>query len=261
MSCRLCGGAEALQNSHVIPRSYFRGLKSGNGQLILVTCDATTIPKKSNSDPKEKLLCRSCELFLSENYERYGTQLFKRSRGVKKAKNYVEFNGFKYTEYYLFLISILWRASVSTLKEFSSVKLHKKFEIILASCIRDKTMKLNTSLRIDHFIRISVLRVVDTQIGVDDDVIRNLLLHFGVENGDTPEDGIVYYFMISGFLICYFFYVGSDMHDVRTMRISGQLLNRSQIKIPKVELSNLKQVHTALKAVYEKAQSHPFNST
>ncbi|MEZ8393695.1 hypothetical protein AB4252_06835 [Vibrio cyclitrophicus] len=256
MSCKLCGEDSALQKSHIIPKSYLRGLKKGCGQLVSVVCDETTAPKKINSDPKEKLLCRNCEQFLSDNYEKYGTRLFTSSRGVKKARNYVEFNGFKYTEYYLFLISILWRASVSSLDEFSSVQLQEQFESILASSIKNKSIKLQTSLRLDHFIRISVLRVVDSKNGISDDVLRSVLLHFGVEHGETAQDGMVYYFMISGFLICYFFSVGKDIHDVRAKRIGGQLVNRTQIKIPKVELSDLKQVHDGFKVVHEKAQSH-----
>lgn len=256
MNCKLCGRDDDLQKSHIIPKSYLKGLKNGNGQLVSITCDTTTIPKKVNSDPKEKLLCRSCEQFLSDNYEKYGTRLFKSSRGVKKARNYIEFNDFKYTEYYLFLISILWRASITSLEEFSRVKLQDKFETVLASCIKNQSIKLNASLKLDNFIRIAVLRVVDSQTGVDDDVITGSFLHFGVECGNTAEDGMVYYFMISGFLICYFFNVESNLHKVRSKRINGQLINRSQIKIPKVELSNLKQVHDAFKAAYEKSKSH-----
>lgn len=254
MRCKLCGSDDELQKSHIIPKSYFKGLKNGNGQLVEVTCDTTTLPKKVNSDPKEKLLCRKCEQFLSDTYEKYGTRLFKNSRGVTKTRKYIEFNGFKYKEYYLFLVSILWRASISTLEEFSSVNLQDKFENILASSLRNRSIKLNTSLKLDHFIRISVLRVIDTKTGLDDEVIKGILLHFGVEHGNTPKDGMVYYFMISGFLICYFFKVESDIHEVRTKRIGGQLINRTQIKIPKVELTDLKQVHDAFKAVHEKAQ-------
>lgn len=256
MNCKLCGEESVLQKSHIIPKSYLKGLKKGAGQLMLVVCDETTPPKRTNSDPKEKLLCRNCERFLSDNYEKYGTRLFKSSRGVKKARKYVELNGFKYTEYYLFLISILWRASVSSLDEFSNVQLQDQLENILASAIKNKSIKLQTSLRLDHFVRISVLRVVDSKSGISDDVIRSVLLHFGVEHGETVQDGMVYYFMISGFLICYFLSVGKEIHDVRTMRIRRQLVNRTQIKIPKVELSDLKQVYDSFKVVYEKAQSH-----
>ncbi|MCG3737834.1 hypothetical protein ACXHQT_16555 [Vibrio cincinnatiensis] len=254
MKCRLCGENEVLQKSHIIPKSYFKSLKKGNGQLVSVTSDDTTIPKKINSDPKEELLCRTCEQFLSDNYEKYGTRLFKNSHGVKKTRKYIEFNGFKYTEYYLFLISILWRASISSLEEFSNVQLQKQIESILARSIKRKSIKLQTSLKLDHFIRISVLRVVDSNTGVSDEVIKSVFLHFGVEHGKTAKDGMVYYFMISGFLIGYFFSIGEDIHDIRAKRITGQLVNRTQIKIPKVELIDLKQVHDGFKVIYEKSK-------
>ncbi|TOG33781.1 hypothetical protein CGJ05_23530 [Vibrio parahaemolyticus] len=101
-----------------------------------------------------------------------------------------------------------------------------------------------------------MLRVVDTNTGVSDEVIRSVLLQFGVEPGKTAKDGIVYYFMISGFLVCYFFSVGEDIHDIRAKRIGGQLVNRTQIKIPKVELTDLKQVHEGFRVIYEKSKLH-----
>ncbi|MDD9200789.1 hypothetical protein [Aliivibrio sp. S2MY1] len=256
MVCKLCGGKDPLQKSHIIPKSYLRGLKQGNGQLVSIVCDDESPPKKVNSDPKEKLLCRNCEQFISDNYEKYGTRLFKSSQGVKKARRYVELNGFKYTEYYLFLISILWRASVSTLTTFSNIELTERVEDALASCIRNKSIKINTSLKLDHFVRISVLRVIDTKCGVDDDVIQSAFLHLGVEAGKTPKEGLIYYFMINGFLICYHFGTETDLHTIRTKRLAGQLLNRSQIRIPKVEISDLKQVHDAFDNAYNKSKSH-----
>lgn len=255
MVCKLCGSKKPLQLSHIIPKSYFRALKSGNGQLVSVTCDSDSVPKKSNTDPKEKLLCRECEQFLGEKYEQYGTRLFKSSRGIKDTKNYIELNGFKYTEYYLFLISILWRASLSSLKAFSNVALEQKLEDLLASCIRAKSLKLNTSLKLDHFIRISVLRVVDTKCGLDDNIISKVLMHFGVEAGGAPQDGLVYYFMIDGFFIGYYLAVGSDIHATRTLRIRGQLINSCEIKIPKIEVSELKQVYETFRVISIKAQN------
>ena len=70
------------------------------------------------------------------------------------------------------------------------------------------------------------------------------------------EDGMVYYFMINGFLICYFFSVEADIHKVRSRRIVGQLINRHQIKIPKVEVSDLKQVNESFRVVWQKSQAH-----
>jgi len=252
--CKLCGVEGKLEKSHIIPKSYFKNLKSGSGQLIEITCDDKAEPKRSNTDPKERLLCRSCEQFLSINYERYGARLFKETKNVKKSKSYIEFNGFKYTEYYLYLLSILWRASVSTINEFSNIKLRAEFEEHLANCINKKSIKLNTSLKLDHFIRIAVLRVVDSSGQIEDSIIKKLMIYFGIEKGKTAQEGILYYFMIDGFLIVFFFSAGKDIHDARTMRIAGQLRNRNQIRIPKVEITDLKQINEALNVVFDKAK-------
>ncbi|MDC5722803.1 hypothetical protein [Vibrio europaeus] len=71
------------------------------------------------------------------------------------------------------------------------------------------------------------------------------MMNFGIERGDTGQDGMTYYFMIDGFLIGFYLNVEKDIHDVRTLRIAGQLKNRKQIRIPKVEIVKLKQVHQA----------------
>ncbi|MEC4090141.1 hypothetical protein [Pseudoalteromonas rubra] len=256
MVCRLCGNDATLKKSHIIPRSYFKSLKSKGGQLISVTCDDVTEPKRTNSDPKEKLLCEACESFLSDNYERYGTRLFKDTKNVNKTKKYIEFNGFKFKEYYLFLISILWRASVSSMPEFSAVDLGRKFEEYLESCLKNKSIKLSTALRLEHIIKISVLRVVDNITGLEDDSIRGALLHFGVQADETKRGPIAYYFMTSGFLITYYLSVEPDLHALRTKKIMGQITNRPTLKVPKVEITNLKQVYDAFDSAHKKAQSY-----
>lgn len=253
MRCKLCGSNAPLQKSHIIPRSYFKGIKDKNGQFISILCDETSKPRKTNSDPKEKLLCRNCEQFLSENYERYGTRLFKSGKNIRKNKQFIELHGFKYVDYYLYLLSILWRASVSTLEVFSKVNLTSTLEIKLAECLKTKSIKLNTSLKVDHFIRVSISRVIDTKIGIEDDMIKNVLMYFGAEKGETSEEGIAYYFMINGFFICYFFNAENDIHEVRTKRLKGQLINRPQIKIPKVEVVDLPPVYESFRVVYLKA--------
>ncbi len=254
--CKLCEKAKSLQKSHIIPRSYFKSLKSGNGQLVSIICDEDSKPKISNIDPKESLLCRECEQFISLNYERYGTRLFKSGNGVKKAKSYIEFSGFKYTEYYLFLITILWRASISSLDDFSNVKLDERIESLLLTCINNKSIKMNTSLKLDHFIRISVLRVVDSSGQVDDDLIKKMMINFGCERGHNARDGIMYYFMVDGFLIGYYLNVEEDIHKVRTFQIYGQLKNRPQIKIPKAEITELKQINDALNSAIMKSKKY-----
>jgi hypothetical protein len=258
MICRFCNLEKELKESHIIPRSYYKNLKREGGQLISVVCDDITIPEKANSDPKEKLLCGDCEQFLDKEYEKYGTRLFKSSNGIRQAKDYVELNGFRYVDYYLYLISILCRASISSLPEYRNIKLGLDFETNLIECIKKKSIKLGTSLKLDHFIKISVLRIVDSSGNIDDSIIKSFLLNFNVEFGKTVNDGMVYYFMVNGFLINYFLKREDDIHALRTSRINGQLQNRSQIRIPKVEVINIKQINDALNSVIKKSKRSIF---
>ena len=110
LNCKLCDSLDELQESHIIPRSIFKSLKRKSGQLAKVNGVSGTPLVKENSDLKEPLLCKNCEQFLSVSYEQYGTRLFKNPNGVTKKENHIEFANFEYEKYYLYLLSILWRA-------------------------------------------------------------------------------------------------------------------------------------------------------
>lgn len=253
MKCRLCDLPRELRSSHIIPKSFYRDLKKNSGQLMLILGDEDTPNIPVNADPKEALLCAVCEDYLNINFEKYGTRLFKSSKGVKKSRNYIEFNGFRYTEYYLFLISILWRASISSIKEFAAIELLKEIENLMRTCILSKSIKLDDNINLDHFIKISIFRVVDSEKIIDDNIIKNILLEPNFCAEENPNDGLAYYFMVNGFFISYFFYVGNTIYDMKSKKIHGQLENRQQIKIPKVELRNLKPLNNVFSSLIKKA--------
>jgi hypothetical protein len=71
--CKLCGEAEILKESHIIPRSFFKTAKRGSGQLVVADGVKDSVPIKSNADWKELLFCNNCEQTLSNLYENYGT--------------------------------------------------------------------------------------------------------------------------------------------------------------------------------------------
>jgi len=252
--CHLCGSDEPLQKSHIIPRSYYKSIKGKSGQLLVVSSDEHTKPELSNSDPKEKLLCRSCEQFLSINFETYGTRLLKDTTTVKRKKDHVIFNNFRFKEFYLYLISILWRASISSIDPYDKVKLGSQINNLLSFCIRNKTLKIQTSLRLDHFLRICLLRVVDKHEPKNDTIIKKTLVGFGVEFGKDKEDGFIYYFMVDGFLVVYFFDIESDIHLVRTKFNYAQIKNKQRIKVPIVDIRELKQISDGFNTIARKSE-------
>jgi len=73
---------------------------------------------------KEKLLCRSCENILNK-WETYAAQvLFGGTEiGVEKLKDAILFQDIDYSIFKLFQLSIIWRAGVSGLQQFSNVNL------------------------------------------------------------------------------------------------------------------------------------------
>jgi hypothetical protein len=68
-NCHLCDSPSELQESHIIPRYYFKSLKGKSGQLFSASTDELMKAKLTNADPKEELLCWDCEQFISRNFE------------------------------------------------------------------------------------------------------------------------------------------------------------------------------------------------
>ena len=194
--CRLCSKEAVLQRSHIVPSSLLKSVKAGESQLYVF--EENTKPVYRNVDPKEKLLCRDCEQFLSVNYEQYGTTLTKNPKNVVKYKEHVKFKKFDYKKWYLYHLSILWRASISSLKEFSSIELGRDFERIIQQCIWANCLHLGGSFSLDDFITITMCRVIDKSSRINDDAIKNIMLN-PVRNDDNRD--VMFFFMANGFLV------------------------------------------------------------
>lgn len=257
LNCKLCDSLDELQKSHIIPRSYFKSLKRKSGQLIKVNCVLGTPLVKENSDLKEPLLCKNCERFLSDNYETYGTRLFKNPHGVTKKENHVEFADFEYEKYYLYLLSILWRASVSSLDEYSEVCLPSELSDILKDCIKNKTVKINEKLRIDNFFRVSVFRLIDSTGTLTDQIIKGSLTTIIRTKNSAGETE--FYYAADGFLTKYTYTVGKNELDARTSKKIGQLDNSTVLKVIKREVTDFPELTLLFKASIAKVKSHSTN--
>lgn len=243
--CQLCKEPAVLRESHVIPRSYYRRLKrGGGGQLISIKYDGASSPAKRNSNPTEKLLCGACEKFLGREYEKYGTRALISTRNTTTFGDYINVKKFEYKKAFLYFSSILWRASISTLPEFQRVNLTPKINEHLRRCIKGRTFRVDQSFSLNDYLRISVLRVVDKEGFIEDDIIKNTLMTFGVEPGSESDAALLYYFMVDGFVICYLF-CGRGVGSMPVGHMSGILVNRNRIKVPKVNVTELKQIHEA----------------
>jgi hypothetical protein len=118
-TCRLCGKEAILSDSHVVPEFLYRPLYDEKHRTVLARGDFNS-RRLIQRGLRERLLCVSCEQRIGEIERRVsgGWQL----PSVLTQATYT-INICPYVDLKLFLLTILWRASVSTRPEFEDVSL------------------------------------------------------------------------------------------------------------------------------------------
>lgn len=235
--CRLCLEKKELQKSHIIPRGFFKKLKKSSPQLFVVTQDHKIT--LNNSDPKDNLLCFDCEQFINTKYESYGIRLLRNHQNIRKNSDHIVISNFNYKKFYLFLLSIFWRASLSKDIFFSTVNGIKELDDLMRYCIKDERIRINrlSNLKIDNFIRVCVFRLTDSTNNISDAKIKSVLSTFSfIEMKKT--NSFAWYFIVEGFVIFYIFSSGKNIHEVISLRLKSQLRSGSHQKICKIDIPN-----------------------
>ncbi len=131
--CKLCLKKRVLKNSHIIPEFIYSSIYDEKHRLAIISNKGTMYAEQKGL--REYLLCGDCEATLSK-YERYISLNF-----VNQLENsnlndeLLLMEGLDYKQFRLFAVSILWRASVSSLYMFKYVQLGSKHEEILRQMI------------------------------------------------------------------------------------------------------------------------------
>lgn len=133
--CKLCQLTKPLcDKSHIIPNHAYSPLKGEDNSMIYVdrTTDLNNPPKRQTGEFESGILCQECERRLSR-YEEYGKRMVfgntaaKSQRLIKNIgnRNILEISGnvYDYRKFKLYLLSILWRASISGRKFFENISL------------------------------------------------------------------------------------------------------------------------------------------
>jgi hypothetical protein len=113
-----------LCNSHIISEFLFRILYDKNHRYIEVPDIKEGKVRKGQSGYKQRLLCSACEKVLNR-YERHSRRLFRDALPppLLGAARMREFHNLDYRLLKLFFLSVLWRASLSSLPIFRHVSL------------------------------------------------------------------------------------------------------------------------------------------
>lgn len=124
MTCRLCKRDRHLKNSHIIPEFLYSSLYDEKHRFHRVSIKENEKNKLIQKGVREYLLCGDCEQKLSK-YETYASKVFKGGveLGFSHEGNLIHLDGIDYVKFKLFALSILWRASISSLDVFEHINL------------------------------------------------------------------------------------------------------------------------------------------
>lgn len=158
--CRLCQENNDLCDSHIIPKGLLKISKGKNKQLIALDrskknrteCAA---PCLDNVNWNEKLLCKECERHINLSYETSQIAALKQ----KKIEHTTRFTitGFDYERFYLFWLSILWRASKSSHSMFKAVQLPLELDELIRQTLKSGSL-VGSAAGLPDFLQIGISR-------------------------------------------------------------------------------------------------------
>jgi len=142
-TCKLCKLDKKLAKAHIIPRSFCLRAKGDSNQLLEARQhDVKDVEDWQNGIWDDQILCETCDGGFS-SWDGYAFELLGNPPGNDKLpQNDSEMLAFiikdiDYGLLKLFILSVLWRASVSSLPFFSKIQLGK-YESIIADMIRSQ---------------------------------------------------------------------------------------------------------------------------
>jgi hypothetical protein len=128
--CRFCEINVACVDAHIIPRSFFTKYSLPNTVIKMVGVAKNSYPKRIPIGPYDKnILCADCEAIFSD-YDDYGYKFFHTEDNWGELYSGTEdvvkiARKFDYIRLKLFILSMLWRSSVSENIFYKQVKLGK----------------------------------------------------------------------------------------------------------------------------------------
>jgi hypothetical protein len=248
--CKLCGHQKVLLKSHILPKSFTKRMRAGAPQVVAVVMHETPSASKVNGEYVARLLCADCELLIKTLYEDYGTRLFVNRRNITENNSHVFIESFQYEKYFLFILSILWRASISSLEIYKATLPLAEVSELFKSCIKNNTLKTHPpyNLRLDTFLKMSILKIVDHTSEIPQSTLDSVMHGINLRPGASIEEGLHYYFMVDGFLVCASLFKPQSPF-LQNWRADGRLLNRSTLKIPKVSFYGIKEIYEGIAAI------------
>lgn len=141
MKCKLCGSEKKLIRAHIIPEYFYKELYDTGHSFFAFQEDQNAIKRslKRKGFYDLNILCKECDAKLGTQFDDYGAAILWGSSHKKiemidfvsdidSRVKWREVRNADAERFKLFLLSILWRASISTLEFFKDVDLGRKHE-------------------------------------------------------------------------------------------------------------------------------------
>lgn len=127
MPCAFCDKEKPLCDSHIIPLGIWRLKDKGTG-FLEVSSESHLKPKRINSGWYQKLLCVDCEGYFGEHFDDFGRNFFASANTwtpitLGPGATFIELSAAEPSKLKLFVLSVLWRASIATYEPFAGLKL------------------------------------------------------------------------------------------------------------------------------------------
>jgi hypothetical protein len=160
--CKLCKKEKKLIEAHIIPKFMFKKMKDENHSFYDITYNLDTKETKSKKTQKEdydkNILCGDCDNgIIGGIYEDYAKdalygenlnpEIAPKCKNFKNTDDGAEYSiceNIDYTKMKLFLLSLLWRASITDRPVFKEVSIGSKHEEIIRKMIYEKITPLET---------------------------------------------------------------------------------------------------------------------
>lgn len=241
--CKLCDKPSELQKSHVIGKSVFRNItnRSGMHYGIVTNHEAGKI-SRSTDQWATLMLCSECESLLNSKYENYSLWVLKNKQpGVKHQgkKHCWTISNVKQQRLMMYVLSILWRASVSDHKVFKNVSIPFSISEYLKSCILGKA-NIDTKI---YSVRIS--KLVDDRNHYSQELLEGIATNIFQRE---MEKGICFIMIFAG----YYFEVLLACLQPHERFSNGVLrINKMVLNLPYQDILSIPELFNSLKKTRE----------
>lgn len=231
--CKLClKEKDLIKKSHIIPEFMYQRLFDSNHKLrhfnpIEMSKGEGFVKKPSSGEYEGGLLCQKCESEIIGSYESYATKAMYGGQLPAEespiCENFFNQDNVKYSvcknisykKYKLFLLSILWRASISKRQMFNEISLGPHEEVIRKMVYEGNPGEVSDyPIAMYTFFR-------------DNSITKDVIAHpqkRKVKSGHTTN-----VFIIAGTI--YMFYVNSSQHTIPNLILNDTIKPNNQMTL------------------------------